>query len=99
MLGDIMLASAGALLIYVLALWALSLPLRDVSIVDPGWGIGFVLVAWLAFAIGNGCTGRRALFAALVSLWGLRLASHLIRRKLKERREDPRYAELRDRHG
>ena len=43
-----LLVSAGALLVYVLALWTLSLPLRDVSIVDPGWGVGYVIVAWLA---------------------------------------------------
>jgi steroid 5-alpha reductase family enzyme len=99
MLGDVMLASAGALLAYVLALWALSLPLRDVSIVDPGWGIGFVIVAWLAFAIGDGCGGRRILMAVLVSVWGLRLSGYLIKRKLHERREDPRYAAWRERHG
>src|SRR5437764_52619 len=77
MLGDVMLASAGALLLYMVALWALSLPLKDVSIVDPGWGLGFVIVAWLSFAIGNGCTGRRALLAAVITLWGLRLTAHL----------------------
>ena len=94
-----MIACAGALFVYVLALWAVSLPLRDVSIVDPGWGAGFVIVAWLSFGIGDGCTGRRVLLAALVSAWGLRLAGYLIIRKLRERREDPRYTELRDRHG
>lgn len=39
MLGAVMLWSAGALLVYVLLLWILSLPLHDVSIVDPGWGL------------------------------------------------------------
>ncbi len=99
MLGDVMLASAGALLIYMLALWALSLPLHDVSIVDPGWGLGFVIVAWLVFAVGDGCRGRRWLLAVMVSLWGLRLAGYLVTRKLRDRREDPRYTELRERHG
>ena len=31
-------------------LWPLSLQLRDASIVDPFWGTGFVLLAWLMFA-------------------------------------------------
>jgi steroid 5-alpha reductase family enzyme len=39
------------------------LTLRDVSIVDPGWGLGFVIVAWIAFGIGEGCYGRRLLLA------------------------------------
>jgi steroid 5-alpha reductase family enzyme len=34
----------------MVALWAISLPLRDVSIVDPAWGPGFALVAWIALA-------------------------------------------------
>jgi steroid 5-alpha reductase family enzyme len=99
MLAQLLAVSAGAMLAYALALWALSLPLHDVSIVDPGWGLGFVIVAWLAFALGEGCVSRRALLAGLVSIWGLRLAGHLIARKLSERREDPRYADMRRRHG
>ena len=59
-LGEILIVSAAALLAYVLALWLLSLRLRDVSIVDPGWGAGFVMVAWLdtrlaTAAAGAGC--------------------------------------------
>ncbi len=99
MLGHVMLLSAGALLVYVLALWLLSLPLHDVSIVDPGWGIGFVIVAWIAWLAGDGCPARRVLLVVIVSLWGLRLGGYLLLRKLGERREDPRYAEWRERHG
>ncbi len=44
-LGEVLIASAGALLAYVLALWLLSMALRDVSIVDPAWPVGFVIVA------------------------------------------------------
>jgi steroid 5-alpha reductase family enzyme len=97
MLRDILLASAAALLAYVLALWVLSLPLRDASIADPGWSMAFVMVAWLAYAIGHGCRGRRLLLAVLVSIWGLRLASHLIARKLRAPGEDPRYGAMRRR--
>jgi steroid 5-alpha reductase family enzyme len=98
-LAEVLLVSAGGLLGYVLALWALSLPLRDVSIVDPAWGAGFVIVALLALAIGQGCHGRRLLLAVLVTLWGLRLAGHLLARKLREPGEDPRYGEMRERRG
>ena len=77
----------------------MSLPLRDASIADPGWGLGFVLVAWLAFALGEGCRGRRLLMAVLVSVWGVRLTAYPLARKRRERREDPRYASMRARHG
>jgi steroid 5-alpha reductase family enzyme len=98
-LGEVMLASAVALAAYMFALWALSVPLRDVSIVDPAWPLGFVAVSWLAFAIGDGSSGRRLLLALLVSLWGARLGGYLIARKLRERREDPRYADMRSVRG
>jgi steroid 5-alpha reductase family enzyme len=89
--------SAVALLVLMLAGWGLSLRLRDVSIVDVMWGPAFVVVAWIAFAVEGG--GRRALIAALVTVWGLRLGAHLLARKLRERREDPRYGAWRERYG
>jgi steroid 5-alpha reductase family enzyme len=91
--------AAVALLAFMLATWGLSLALRDVSIVDVAWGPAFVLVAWVAYTTGGGDEGRRALVAVLVTVWGLRLALHLGARKLRERREDPRYAAWRERHG
>ena len=57
------------------------------------------MVAWLAYAIGDGCRGRRLLLSVLVSAWGGRLALHMIARKLRERGEDRRYAAMRQRHG
>jgi steroid 5-alpha reductase family enzyme len=98
-LGEVMLASAVALAAYMVALWALSMPLRDVSIVDPAWPVGFVGVSWISFALGHGSNGRRLLLALLVSVWGVRLGAYLVARKLRERREDPRYADMRARRG
>jgi len=98
-LGTTMLLSAAGALAVMVATWGLSLRLRDVSIVDVAWGAGFVLVAWIAFAAGDGELERRALLAALTTVWGLRLALHIGRRKLRERGEDPRYGEWRARHG
>jgi steroid 5-alpha reductase family enzyme len=92
------LAAAGVLGLMGTA-WLLSLRLRDVSIVDVVWGLGFVLVAWIAFAFGDGDAGRRALLAVLTTIWGLRLAAHIGRRKLRHPGEDARYAAWRDKHG
>ena len=98
-LGATMLACAGALLVLMLAGWALSLPLRDVSIVDVIWGLGFVLVAWVSFAVAGGDGTRRLVMAVLVSLWGLRLAGYIARRKVAHPGEDPRYGVWREKHG
>lgn len=99
MLSNVLPISATALLVFVTVIWALSVALRDVSIVDPAWGPGFVLVAWTAFGAGGGSVGRRLLLALLVSAWGLRLASYLAARKLREPGEDRRYRQMRERRG
>jgi len=91
--------SAGAVLLLLVATWLVSVRLRDVSIVDIAWGLGFVAVAWVAFASGDGDAGRRLLLAILVTLWGLRLAGYIGRRKLRHPGEDPRYGEWRKKWG
>ena len=91
-------ASAGALAAAVLALWLLSLALRDASIVDVFWGLGFLGVAWIAFALGEGTPARKCLVAGATTLWGLRLAGHLAWRN-HGAGEDPRYRRMRRRHG
>jgi steroid 5-alpha reductase family enzyme len=83
----------------MVALWLLSIPLRDVSIVDPAWGPAFVLVGVVAALAGGGCLGRRWLLCAMTALWGLRLGTYLLVRKLGDRSEDRRYAVMRERRG
>jgi steroid 5-alpha reductase family enzyme len=93
-----MLASAAGAAGLFLLVWAASLALRDASIVDVFWGAGFVVVAWICFAVGHGDEGRRLLLAVLVTIWGLRLAVHIGRRNLGKG-EDRRYAAMRERDG
>ncbi|MFL5863372.1 MAG: DUF1295 domain-containing protein [Solirubrobacteraceae bacterium] len=85
--------------VLMLALWLVSISLRDVSIVDPAWGPAFVLVALVAAIAGEGCVGRRWLLLAMTAVWGVRLGAHLLVRKLREPGEDRRYAALRERRG
>ena len=87
-----------AVVIMMLAGWIVSLIHRNVTIVDSLWGLGFVLVAWLTFAMSDGFAGRKILICLLVTIWGLRLALHLARRN-HGKGEDPRYAEWRKRSG
>ena len=79
----------------MVALWLLSLALRDASIVDIFWGFGFVVIAVATFLWTNdGGAARRGLIAALVGLWGLRLTAYLLWRNAGHG-EDPRYAAMR----
>ena len=41
--GAALLYSAIAVVAFVVALWAVSVPIHDASIVDPAWGPMFVL--------------------------------------------------------
>src|SRR5688572_2523995 len=96
---NVLLWAAAATAALMLATWALSVRLRDASIVDPVWGPAFVVVALVAALAGDGDPARRVLLLALTAAWGLRLGWHLTRRKLAEPEEDRRYAAMRERHG
>lgn len=79
-------------------LWLISLAIKNSSIVDIFWGIGFIVIAWFVFANALGYLPRKQLIAILVTIWGLRLAVHIgIRNWGKP--EDPRYAKWRDESG
>jgi len=78
--------------------WLLSLALRDSSIADVFWGLGFVLIAWSTFFQAGGAFPRKLLITVLVSLWGLRLAGYIGYRKLGEG-EDRRYRKWREQYG
>ncbi len=92
------LAGAGAVWIAVTALWAVSVRLKDVSIVDIFWGPGFGLAATAYAWVGGGDPGRVILIVALTWIWGLRLGLHLLRRNWG-RGEDPRYQAFRRQYG
>lgn len=76
--------------------WLLSLILSDVSIIDPAWGFGFVVVAATYALVEGDTTGRDILLLVLIAAWGLRLGGYLLWRKWGEP-EDYRYAAMRER--
>lgn len=79
-------------------LWLVSLVLRDASIVDPCWGPGFALVAWLSLWQKQPVGVLGWLLVVLVSLWGMRLGLFLAWRNFGKG-EDRRYTAMRDKHG
>jgi len=74
--------------------WLISLWYRNVTVVDSLWGLGFVLIGWITFFLGEGFTGRRTLIAALATVWGMRLCIYLSSRNWGAG-EDARYGEWR----
>lgn len=78
-------------------LWLVSVRLRDASIVDPWWSMGFLLVT-VHTALATGLTPAKVLVLTLVGTWSLRLWLHLLLRS-RGKPEDPRYASFRQRYG
>ena len=86
------------IVIFVTLLWAWSVFIKNVSIIDVFWGIGFVSVnVFYAFMSGD-LTARKLLVLILVSIWGLRLAIYLAIRN-NGKGEDFRYQEFRRNYG
>ncbi|MEO0492853.1 MAG: DUF1295 domain-containing protein [Actinomycetota bacterium] len=96
--ADVVGSAAIAIVVLMVATWLVSIVRRDVSIVDIVWGLGFVVVAWVAWAVGDGLGDRSNLLVAMVTIWGLRLAGHLYLRNRGEP-EDHRYQLIRARRG
>ena len=88
-----------AVLAMMFVVWLISLVKNDVSIVDAFWGPGFLLVAAVAWAAGQGFPLRGALLLALVGIWALRLGLYLLWRNLQAGEEDYRYRKMRERWG
>ncbi len=83
----------------VTLLWLVSLILRDASIIDSFWGLGYVGSYWLVAALAPQQLGpRQLLLGALVTIWGLRLAIHIAWRNWGKG-EDFRYARWRQEAG
>lgn len=97
--GMALLAGLGLACALMAAIWAVSVPLRDASLVDRFWGVGFILVAWFWYATAPpaGVTAR-LLMPVACTVWGLRLSVHITLRNLGHG-EDYRYAAMRAKHG
>jgi steroid 5-alpha reductase family enzyme len=87
--------TALAVVLVLAVTFAVALRVGRHAVVDVAWGLGFVAVAATAFTVsaGEGDTARRTTTLVLTSVWGLRLATHILLRS-RDRGEDPRYEEL-----
>jgi len=72
--------------------------IKDNSIVDIGWGLGFVFGSVAALIITKEPTILSYIIVAFIALWGLRLSGRLIKRNWKKP-EDFRYQQWRKEWG
>jgi len=70
---------------------------KNNSIVDIGWGMSFVVSAWMSFIIGTRSLNG-IIVTILVTIWGLRLTYHIGKRNIGKP-EDFRYVNFRKQWG
>lgn len=94
----IFLLSLSVILTMMVVMWLWSLKLRDASIVDAFWGLGFVVVCLCYNALVPEVGYRSQLVLFLVMVWGLRLSWHIASRN-HGKPEDFRYQKFRKDYG
>ena len=83
----------------MLALWLWHVRIRNAGVVDVGWATSLAGLAVFYAVFASGDLTRRALIAAMMGIWGTRLAVYLLRDRVVGRPEDGRYADLRARNS
>ena len=92
------LIALSVIVFLMVILWLISIPLKNVSIVDAFWGMGFVVVNATYFILEPHSYTRTIVVLALVSIWGIRLSAYLFKRNYGKE-EDFRYQEFRRHYG
>lgn len=95
---EIMKFPATLVFIYFFVFFVVAQIIKNNSIVDIGWGMGFVLIAISTLFVNQNFSLRSIIVTVLVTLWGGRLAYHIIKRNWG-RPEDFRYAKWREEWG
>lgn len=84
--------------LYMSKIFLIGLVKKDNTVVDIAWGLGFVLIAWFTAWHTNLWLPRHLLLLTMVTIWGVRLSTHLYLRN-KGKGEDPRYKAWRQAWG
>lgn len=96
---DLYVLNIGAIFTFMVTMFIIAQIKKDNSIVDIGWGLGFVIIAFVSYFSTEGQHSlRQTIILTLVSLWGIRLFLHLLIRSIG-RGEDFRYANFRKQWG
>lgn len=95
MLSSIYLQLFLLILIYFSFFFLIAVLKKDNSIVDIGWGLGYVYTANIALYLTNNYNLRSFFITFIVTIWGLRLSYHIFKRNLGKG-EDYRYAKWRE---
>lgn len=93
-----MIYSLLALVIFFHLVFLLAIKLKDNSIVDIAWGLGFVIIDVMLLATNKTFNISQVVASMLILIWGLRLSGYIFWRKIGKP-EDFRYAAWRKSWG
>lgn len=96
-IAHIILTNLAAIFAFFFLAWIISLIVKDASIADVFWGLGFILVSLLTYIFFPGYTVRATVIVVLILLWGLRLSVYIFYRK-RGKGEDHRYTAMRNKN-
>lgn len=80
---------------YFTTIFIIETVIKDNSIVDMNWGLGFVVGSWLTLFVTKEPTILSYIIVGFITIWGIRLSVRLIKRNLGKP-EDFRYKQWRE---
>lgn len=83
---------------YFTVIFVIAQMIKNNSIVDMGWGPGFVIGAWVSLLVSDNPTLLSYVITIFITVWGLRLGYRIIKRNWGKP-EDFRYADWRKEWG
>jgi len=92
------LLAAATIFTFMTVLFFVALFLKNNSIADIGWGVGFIVVTAVTLGLNHPVLPKQRLVMFLIALWGCRLASYIAIRNWGKP-EDFRYANWRKEWG
>lgn len=95
-LAATLLVSLAAALAFMSLMFVTGRRLRRYDVVDAAWGPVFIVIAATALVFNRNGHLASLLVLVLVTIWGLRLSSHIVRRIRATTVEDKRYVAMRE---
>ena len=83
-MSSIILETMLVIFIYFLCFFIVGTLIKNNSIVDIGWGLGFVIVAWFTTLRTANFYLPNIIVTVLITIWGLRLFYHIIKKYIRQ---------------
>lgn len=74
--------------------WLIATWLKRIDTVDSFWGLTFLVIVAALLITDKHYSAPVIIVSLLVIIWGLRLSSHIFRRFLRSKIQDPRYSKI-----